>query len=504
MQSIKIIRPLFTISINLIIFFSLFGFFACDETDNSKEESDKYNVMMIMVDDIHPLMNSLHNANVKTPNFDRLAEKSLAFKRAYVNVPACNPSRTALLTGVQAATSGVYYNGQNFRESSGWFSEVVGLPRHFKSNDFLTANFGKIFHFQEDNKNSFSEGFFFPYNVGENVQLVEKAKNVTHLTGGEFWAYGPLPDEYDRSDTTKMQQDTRNANRAIDLLQQDHNKPFFLALGFYKPHGPWFVPQRYYDMYPISEIVTPMGYREDDLEDVPNVAKWLATYRGFHNEIIEKDIWEKTLQAYYASITYVDEQLGRVVNALENSQYADNTIIVFVGDNGFHLGEKNHWSKYTLWDLATRVPMMIFLPGDFSKAGNIYDHPVSLLDIYPTLTDLNELPRPETHELEGKSLIKVLSGIDGESRDPVISTFGRENHAVISKDYYYIKYRNGDEELYNMRYDKYQLTNLASDQKYSSTIDSLSNFLPKINVESSVGEERQSWNEFFNNEERIK
>ena len=451
---------------------------SCTNVREEEKSPPKYNVFMIIVDDQKPLLGSY----VQTPNFDRLSKEALFFNHAYCNAPACGPSRASFLTGLHPSTSGVYYNNQNFREAEGWVSEVVDLPGHFKNNGYLTANFGKTFHHGGLlTKESFTDGYF--YGQYHSNKLKEEVIEVTDL-GHIFWSFGPLPDEFDREDTARMQIDTRNTNRAIDLLQQDIADPFFISLGVYKPHGPWYSAQRYFDMYPIEDINIPDSYLEDDLDDLPEIARMLATHRGWHKEITERNLWEKTLQAYYASITYADEQLGRVLDALENSQYANNTIIVFFGDNGFHTGEKNSWSKFKLWDLATRVPMMIALPGDFPMSGKVYGQPVSLLDIYPTLVELCKLPNPGSHDLDGSSLLPVLKGNDKYKRAPVISTWGRKNHAVIGEDYYYISYRNGSEELYNMDDDMYQWRNLANDKAYRNIIDSLSYFFPKVNAEA--------------------
>lgn len=460
---------------------------SCSNKESGKAPVSGYNVLMIMVDDQNALLNEMYSSHVKTPNIKRLAKRSLFFKSAYCAAPACGPSRTALMTGIHPSKSGVYYNNQNFRMAEGKLRSVVDLSWHFKNNGYLTTNFGKVFHnsFQEDNLESFTKGYFFPLNTGKDLALVNNAKEVTRLQH-PMWYYGPLPNEYDRDDTTKMQQDTRNTNRTIELLQQDHDKPFFCALGIWKPHGPWYVPQRYYDLYPPESIPEPEGFLEGDLKDVPECARWLANHRGIHKGITERGLWKRTLQAYYASITYADEQLGRVLDALEASDYAENTIVLYIGDNGFHNGQKEHWSKFTLWDLATRVPLMISLPNDFSGANKIFNNPVSLLDIYPTLTELCGLPTPETHNLDGISLVPILDDTSNPPKSLVVSTYGKDCHAVIGDDYYYIQYRNKENELYDVRNDIYQLNNLARDPQYQAVIDSMSRLLPDINVDDIV------------------
>jgi arylsulfatase A-like enzyme len=480
------------IGITAITYLNLIG---CINPSKQDDKQLPYNVLMIMVDDQKPIL----EATIKTPNLDRLKERSIVFNRAYCAAPACGPSRASLLTGISPATSGVYYNNQNFRQADGWLSNVIDLPRHFKNNGYLTTNFGKIFHHgqqTEDNKESFSKGHFFPFSSKEDNVLYKEAIDTTRLKQGATWSYGPLPDEYDLEDTTKMQQDTKNANRTINFLQEDHGKPFFISLGLWKPHLPWYVPKRYYEMYPTEDIAIPEGYHDDDLDDLPEIAKWVATHRGFHQDIIKRGLWEKTLQAKYASITYADEQLGRVIAALENSKYANNTIIVVMGDNGFHTGEKNSWSKFKLWDMATRVPLLISLPKNFQNAGLSYDLPVSLLDIYPTLIELCQLPNPESHKLDGESLVPILKVVEAKRSTPVISTYGKENHAIISESNYYISYRNGSKELYNMDNDLYQWYNLVNDPAYENIIDSITQFLPKKNAEGITKKGSHSWIDF--------
>ena len=403
-------------------------FILADCPGNPDQQTGTYrpNVLLIIVDDEDPPMNVLENDQIRTPSFRKLAGRSTVFSSAHCAAPACAPSRAAMLTGVAPYRSGSYYNNHNLWKTDSEYASVDNLPAWFRKNGYLAAGFGKVFHAGHDEltRSDWTEGYYVPYDGHRNhVELRRHVPGVTMMQH-EQWHFGPLPDEWDRDDPEKMQQDTENANRVIGLLNEEHDRPFFIALGIYKPHVPYHVAQRYYDMYPPGSIEIPAGYKADDLDDVPYCAKWLATRRGFHKYITDNNLWKQVLQAKMASVTYSDEQVGRVLEALEKSRYRNNTIVWFTGDNGFHTGEKDHWSKFALWEKATRVPMMVSLPGQ--KESRKCPVPVSMLDIYPSLVDLCGLPDPGSHRLDGTSLAGMLKGSSGERGEPVLCTHGRD------------------------------------------------------------------------------
>lgn len=444
-----------------------------------------YNVLLLLIDDTSPIYNSVYQeSGVHTPNLERLADQSTWFTHGYT-YPGCCISRTAFLTGLRPSTTGVYYNGQNFRQVEGWVSKVESLPARFKRAGYLTAGYGKIFHnrYQEWDEHSWSKGYVVPYSNEAEKELLDHIIPGTKTEipdGPGNYTWGVLPDDWDREDTSKMSQDRRNAKRAVDFLSEDHSAPFFLAFGCWRPHVHWTVPKRYYDSYPLENIEIPVGFRGDDLEDIPKPGRWIATHRGFHDKMVTNALWKKALQGLFASTSYADEQIGRVLNALENSLYADNTIVVFAGDNGWHTGQKNHWSKFVLWELGTRVPYSIRVPEMNPQVSNT---PVSLLDLYPTLLSLTGLSRPETHELEGIDLTPVLNGSTSDRGSPVVLSYGWQNHAVRDDRFRYIRYRNGDEELYDHSNDPHEWVNLAANQKYQSIKDRLSEYFPTLNEE---------------------
>lgn len=443
------------------------------------------NVLLLLIDDTSPIYNSvLQDSGVSTPNLERLAKQSTWFSRGYT-YPGCCISRTAFLTGLRPSTTGVYYNGQNFRQVEGWVSKVESLPARFKRAGYLTAGYGKIFHnrYQEWDEHSWSEGHVVHYSNEAEKELLDHIipGTLTEIPEGPGnYTWGILPDDWDRDDLSKMSQDRRNAKRAVDFLGEEHNKPFFLAFGCWRPHVHWTVPQRFYDLYPLEDIGIPAGFRGDDLEDIPKPGRWIATHRGFHDKIVRNALWKQALQGLFASTTFADEQIGRVLDALEDSPYSDNTIVVFAGDNGWHTGQKNHWSKFVLWELATRVPYSIRVPGMKPQVSNT---PVSLLDLYPTLISLTGLSGPQTHELEGIDLSPVLSGASSERGEPVVLSYGWQNHAVRDDRFRFIRYRNGDEELYDHANDPHEWTNLASLPRFQGVKDRLAKSFPKVNAE---------------------
>jgi arylsulfatase A-like enzyme len=300
---------------------------------------------------------------VRTPGLERLAARGTWFTRAYCEAPGCCPSRTALLTGVHAARSGIYYNNHRYRQATSAIAQATLLPQHFMRHGYLSAGFGFIAHGHTpaEDTASYSPGYAKIFDRRDAITHRD-ADLMRHIRPGSLtkmfsgsWNWGVLPDDWDREDPTKLQQDTEQANGLIELLGAKHDRPFFATCGFWRPHVSWTVPQRYFDRFPLESIELPAGYRADDLADVPKAARWLATHRGEHEFIVKNGLWKKCLQAYYASVAYADEQIDRVLRALEASAYRDNTIVVFASDHGWHNGEKDHWSKFYLSEQACGV-----------------------------------------------------------------------------------------------------------------------------------------------------
>lgn len=447
------------------------------------------NVLIVFVDDMpFNFTDARQRSFVRTPHMQRLAARGTWFSRGYADAPICCASRTALLTGVHATRSGVYYNNVAYRRASNFISGVTTLPGLFLKNGYLTVGYGKVAHnsWLKDDVADYTPGYYKYLDNPADVTHPE-AELARHILPGsekivpgrstENWTWGVLPDEWDREDPEKLQQDTEVANRTIAVLKNQHAQPFFMVCGFYRPHGPWTVPERYYKDYPLESISVPEGFRADDLEDIPKPGRWIATNRGEHAAVVNAGMWKQTIQAIAASTAYVDEQIGRVLDALEAGPHSRNTIVVFAGDNGFHTGEKNHWLKFALWEQTCRVPFGFSVPGMPVQESHT---PVSLIDLYPTLIELCGVTSPETHTLDGVSLVKVLSGADRDRGRPVLSTYGRGNHSVRDDRYRYIRYRNGDEELYDEHSDPHEFTNLANRTEFAAAKAKLVNWLPKI------------------------
>ena len=371
-----------------------------------------------------------------------------------------------------------------------FIAKVTTLPGQFLKAGYLTAGYGKIGHnsFLRDDVGDYTPGHYktldHPGDVTHSEaqlskQIIPGSLQQIPGTAASNWSWGVLPDDWDRDDPAKLQQDTEQANRTIGVLRADHDRPFFMVCGLYRPHGPWTVAKRYFDRFPLESIELPKGYRAGDLEDLPKPGRWIATNRGEHAEVVAAGKWKKCMQAIFASTAYADEQIGRVLDALEASKHRDNTIVVFATDNGFHTGEKDHWLKFALWEQTCRVVFSISVPG--MPRGRESTTPVSLIDIYPTLNALCGLASPG-HELDGVDLTGVLSGATASRGKPVLSTYGRGNHSLRDDRYRYIRYRNGAEEFYDHQSDPYEWTNLANDPKHAAAKAALAKSLPTINA----------------------
>lgn len=432
------------------------------------------NVLFIAIDDLNDWTGCLGgHPDTKTPNIDRLAERGVLFTNAHCAAPACNPSRAALLTGIRPSTSGVYHNSQPWRESP-VLKDAVTLPQHFMAHGYQAIGSGKIFHCKFFDPDSWHEYWpsksqpkpSDPFPPAEERPL-NGIPNARHVD----WGPVDVPNE--------QMADWQVADWVIRQLEKQHDKPFFLGCGFFRPHLPWYVPQKYFDMHPLEEVDLP-NVKENDLDDVPPIGQRMAKANGDHARITEHNQWRKAVQGYLASISFVDDCVGRVIEALDKSTYAENTIVVLWSDHGWHLGEKLHWRKFALWEEATHNVLFFSAPGVTPPNGRC-DAPVNLLDIYPTLVDLCQLTSKE--ELEGVSLLPLLKDSNAPWDRPTLTTHGRNNHSVRSKRWRYIRYRDGTEELYDHKTDPLEWNNLADDPEYTKIKEDLAKWLPKVNAE---------------------
>jgi len=438
------------------------------------------NVLFIGVDDLRGWVGHLGgHPNAKTPNIDRLAKRGVSFTRAYCSAPLCNPSRISLLTGVAPSKSGVYGNGEKLRQK---LPDAITLMQHFRSSGYSVRGAGKIFHgtsaYDMD-----SWDIFFKSSGSKK----HRVKRDSSLPKSAWVPWGALA----CSDDEML--DGINAKWIIAELKKPQEKPFFLAYGLTKPHLTWSVPQKYFDLHPLEGIKLPPT-KKGDLDDLPAFGKKLAREvydpsgerdfavkpNGDHANVIANNQWLKAVQAYLATISFADAQIGRVLDALDRSGHADNTIVVLWGDHGWHLGEKNHWRKHALWDVSTRTPLIFSAPRGVAK-DKLCQRPVSLIDIYPTLIDLCGLPK--RRGLDGQSLKSLLENPERKWDRPVVITYGLNNHAVQTERWRYIRYCDGGQELYDHDHDPNEWTNLASIPKYSPQKTKLAKWLPSTNGE---------------------
>jgi arylsulfatase A-like enzyme len=445
------------------------------------QQMSKPNVLFIAVDDLNDWIGPLDGyKGVKTPNIDKLAKREMNFIKAYCPAPVCNPSRAALLTGVRPSTSGVYQNWQPWRLA---LPDALTLPQYFMQHGYEAVGISKIFHDAYNDSASWHK--YYP-------QLRQITPEKRPLNGFGNFDWGPI----EASDEDMA--DYKHVQSGIDFLNEKHDKPFFLAVGIKRPHLSWWVPQKYFDMYPLSKITIPRVVR-NDLDDIPPAGVTMAKRipEGQLNEatrnmedhkfIVEKGQWKQAIQGYLASITFADAMFGRLLDALDKSVYKENTIIVFFGDHGWHLGEKEHWRKFALWEEATRVPLIIVAPA-VTKQNSVCERTVNLMDIYPTLISLCNLPVKEG--IEARDIKPLLLNPKLEWDHPSITTYGLGNHSVRTERWRYIQYNDKTEELYDHNIDPYEWKNLAADPKYADIKRKLSDWLPKINNPATGGERR--------------
>lgn len=396
------------------------------------------NVIFISVDDLNDWIGPLKGyPGVKTPNIDRLAASGMVFANAHTPAPICNAARTSVLTGLQPDTTRVFDNSQNWVER---LPNVVTLPEYFRANGYKDVGIGKIMHTQSDA--AFQS--FFP-SSGPNLDGIDR---------GQF---GSVP----LNIPIEKFADAQVAAFAEDYLAKKHQSPFFMGLGFNRPHVPLAVPKRFFDLYPLDEIKLPRVLA-NDLNDIPKDGQELAGV-NLYQRILESGEWKNIVRAYLASISFMDAMVGRVLNALEESAYANNTMVVLWSDHGWHLGEKLHWQKETLWEEATRVPLIISGPG-IRNEGAVTEKPVSLVDVFPTLVDLAGLPPKEN--LEGQSLVPLIKN-PNRAWDKSAVTVWENGYAVRSEHFRYIRYVDGTEELYDHREDPNEFRNLAKVEAFA-------------------------------------
>ena len=432
------------------------------------------NVLFIALDDLNDWVGCLRgHPQARTPNLDRLAASGVLFENAHCPAPACNPSRTAIFTGLSPHVSGLYANGQSMRDT---LPDAELLPRYFKRHNYWAGGSGKMLHYFIDAP---SWDKYYPEKESENpfpphLPWGDRPKS---LPRGGPWQY--IETDWHAFDVTddEFGGDAKVADWVSKKLAQEWEKPFFLACGIYRPHEPWFVPKHYFDLFPLEQVRLPPGYKEDDLADLPESGKRAGPNRYFAH-IRRHGQWRRAVQAYLASIAYADAMLGRVLDALDRSPQRDNTIVVVWSDHGWHLGEKQHWQKFTIWRAATRVPLIIRVPREVpglssgTQPGTRCPAPVNLLSLFPTLTELCGLPRKNDNN--GPSLVPLLRNV--EAPWPHVSvTYGHRpgTFGLSATGWRYLRYPDGGEELYDIRNDPHEWNNLAGDAIHAEKLADL-------------------------------
>ncbi|MCA9073534.1 MAG: sulfatase [Planctomycetaceae bacterium] len=422
--------------------------------------ADRPNVLFIAVDDLnHWVGYTGRNPQAKTPNIDRLASRGVTFTRAYCAVPACNPSRAALMSGMRASTTGCYHN-QDFWTR--YIPEGKTIAATFKQAGYSTWGMGKIFHSDSFYESEWDE--YPPLPVKAHGAGVDKMEGF----------HDPLVHDLRDEDLG----DWHTVDYCIGKLQQVHDQPFFLACGLHKPHLPFAVPRKYYDSFPLDDIEFP-PYQENDLEDVPEAGIKMARPQGDHQQFKSNGRWRAAIQSYLATVAYTDMNIGRLLDAFDASPHRDNTIIVLWGDHGWHFGEKHHWRKFALWEEATCAPLIWVAPG-VTHEGAICERVVDFMTIYPTLCDLTRIPVPE--HVEGASIRSLLEDPQSVWETPALTTHGYRNHSIRTDHWRYIRYANGDEELYDHTSDPYEWVNLARDPATEGVRVELAKWLPKMDT----------------------
>ncbi len=443
------------------------------------------NVLFLAVDDMNDWIGCLETTpRAITPNLDRLAERGVCFTNAHTAGVYCAPSRAAIFSGQYASTTGCYRTAAYFVDHP----EIEPLQGSFAKAGYKTFGAGKLFHhpagaidvrgwneFFLRNKSqreggwpldSWSKGTPFPspfpnsiYNKGQQI------------TGGLFLEWGAIP-----NDREEEMADTIRINWAVEKLKEKHDKPFFLGVGIYAPHFPNYCPQKYFDLYDPEEITLP-PYRADDLDDLPPKIRKIKTARSrIHQKLEGLEAIDDAIHGYLACISYADAMMGRVLDALEASPYAGNTIVVLWSDHGYHHGEKGDWGKHTLWERTSNVPFIWAGPG--VAKGQKSDVTVSLIDIYPTLVDLCGLPKPH-QKLEGESLAKTLADPkSAKDRNVFLPHMNPGEYAVINRDWRYIRYGEDGEELYDLQADPNEWDNLAANPEHAARKTQLQRFAP--------------------------
>lgn len=457
---------------------------------------DHSNVLFIAIDDLNDWIGCLDgHPQVKTPHMDALARRGVLFTEAHCAAPVCGPSRAAIMSGKRPWTTGVYSNNANYPQR---MPGVESMPEFLVRHGYHVMGSGKLFHgdtkYPKGAFHEYAKNYPQPWPKAANLSSRQTPTYEWHVDGkvisfprngmpaDRIWKdshtfdWGPLdiPD--------KKFRDTSVVQWGSNRLKKSYDKPFFLGVGIHLPHQPLYAPQRFHDMYPPETTVLP-PYLKNDLQDLSRTGREYAlipTTSGTHASVAKYKQWKSAVSSYMATVTFVDHLIGGLLKELEKSEHADNTWIVLWSDNGWHLGEKDHWGKATGWFRSSRVPLMIVPPLSAKPAGfqpgTKCHQPVNLIDLFPTVAAMAGLTPND--DLEGKSLLPLISDPKTSWQDHSITTFARGNHAITTQRWRYIQYYDGSAELYDRATDPNEWNNLIDDPQWSQIVSDFKDKVP--------------------------
>ena len=463
--------------------------------------AEKKNVVFLICDDLNCDLGSYGHPLVKTPNIDRLAEQGTRFDRAYCQYALCGPSRASFLTGLYPDQTLIHKNAIYIREH---IPNVTTVSQMYRNNGFFATRIGKLYHYnvpKHIGTSGHDDPYSWNYTINPRGRDVEEESKIFTLKPGTF---GATLSWLAAEGTDEEQTDGMIADAAVAELQRYHreDRPFFLAVGLFRPHTPYVAPKKYFDMYPLDQIVVPEVPEGYD-KTIPEPA--LKSIRRKKEQInLADDLAKQAIQAYYATISFADAQVGKVLETLETTGLAKDTVVVFTSDHGYHMGEHGHWQKTTLFENATRVPLIISSPDQRDKGG-VVTSPVEMVDIYPTLAELSGLEAPDF--LSGVSLAASMDNSSVKPRESALSQY-MQGYSIRTERFRYTEWgEKGAEgvELYGCQDDPEELKNLAHSggEDFVGVISELSEKLHQRIAEANEAPKGIRQNR-FQNERRVR
>ena len=461
-----------------------------------KAAGDRLNVLFVVVDDLRPELGCYGNDRILTPNADRLADRGLRFERAYCQAPVCGPSRASLHTGLRPDTTKVWGNKSHFREIT---PDVVTLAQSFKNAGYFTQSLGKVLHGKQADPPSWSVPAWPPGGMHAGMQYVDE-EALREMRDGDpdrVWKGEEIPTQtwkkrhswQDPEVPDNTLQDGQVADRAVEALRRLRDQPFFLGVGFQKPHLPFTAPKKYFDLYDPRELPVPADARRHI--GAPEIAftRW-QELRGYADIPREGPLppgkARELIHGYYAATSYMDAQLGRVMDELATLELDDRTVVILFGDHGWHLGEQEQWAKTTNMELDAKAPMILHVPG-MTSGGRSSDRIVELVDVYPTLCEACGVEAPSG--LEGTSMLPLLDDPDRPWKSAAFNQLPRPyladsdwelmGYSIRTDRHRYTEWVDRERavvarELYDLEGSPYETANLANEGKFHSLADSLS------------------------------